>query len=153
MWLGINFELDAPYHVKKLNLWEVRPTTISLQMVDLSIKYPLGVSEDVHMYVGDSHVLVDFVILGPEVKSQSLLGGVSWPPLGVVLIWKNCKLSFDLLDDLVEFNLFKAFKFRYISTKCDRVDEIDNLVREEVINQVYGDSLGHLWVERWCYRG
>jgi len=55
-------------------------------MVDLSIKYPLGVSEDVHMYVGDSHVLVDFVILGPEVKSQSLLGGVSWPPLGVVLI-------------------------------------------------------------------
>ena len=41
----------------------------------------------------------------------SFLGGHSWPLLGCRTDVKNDKLSFDVGDDHVEFNLFKASKF------------------------------------------
>ena len=56
---------------------------------------------------------------------------------------KDGELSFDVGDDYVAFNLFKASKFPSISDACYRIDVIDNLVREEVINHVSGDPLVH----------
>jgi len=37
---------------EKLELGEMRPTTISLQLADRSVKYPVGVLEDVPIKVG-----------------------------------------------------------------------------------------------------
>jgi len=37
--------------------------TISLQLADRSVKYHIGVLEDVSIKVGDLYLLVDFVIL------------------------------------------------------------------------------------------
>ena len=53
-----------PYSIfKRLGLGELRPTSISLQLADHSIKYPLGVLEEVPIKVGDFYVPIDFVIL------------------------------------------------------------------------------------------
>ena len=48
---------------KKLDLGEMRPTTISLELADRSIKYPVGTLEDVPMKVGAFYVLDDFIVL------------------------------------------------------------------------------------------
>jgi len=66
----------------------MKTITISLQLVNLSIKYPMGVLEDVPIKVRDLYVLVGFVILEMEEDTHvsSFLGGLSWPQLGIILI-------------------------------------------------------------------
>lgn len=47
---------------KQIRVTEISPTMVSLQMVDKSIKYPLGIVEDVLVKVGELISLVDFLI-------------------------------------------------------------------------------------------
>ena len=51
---------------KKLVLGEMRPITISLQLADYSVKYLMGVLEDVPTKLRDLNILVGFVILEME---------------------------------------------------------------------------------------
>ena len=44
---------------EKLELGELRPITISLQLADCSVKYPIGILEDVPIKVRDLYVQVD----------------------------------------------------------------------------------------------
>jgi len=54
--LGSSVSL-IPYLIfKRLGLGEFRPTSISLQLADRSIIYPLGILEDVPIKVGDFYV-------------------------------------------------------------------------------------------------
>ena len=46
-----------------LDLGELRPTNISLQLADRSIKNPLGILKDVSTKLGDFYVPIDFVVL------------------------------------------------------------------------------------------
>ena len=48
---------------KRLKLGEVKPTTITLQMADRTIKHPRGIVEDVLIRVGKFIFPVDFVVL------------------------------------------------------------------------------------------
>ena len=57
--------------MKKLNLGELTPTTLSLQMVDQSLTYPKGILEDVLVKVDKFKFPVDFVILEMEEKNMS----------------------------------------------------------------------------------
>jgi len=56
---------------ENLELGEMRPTTISLQLTDHYVKYPVGVLEDVQIKVGDLYVPVDFVILEMEEDTRT----------------------------------------------------------------------------------
>ena len=61
---------------KRLSLDEVKPINISVQLADHSIKYPLGILEDVPIKVGEFHVPINFLILDMEKGSctQIILG-------------------------------------------------------------------------------
>ena len=48
---------------KKWELGEIRLITISLQLVDRSVKYHMGILEDVPIKVWDLYVLIDFMIV------------------------------------------------------------------------------------------
>ena len=67
---------------KKLELGEIRPTTISLQLAGHFVKYPVGILEDVPIKVRNLYVPVDFVILEMEedIRTPSFLGHHSSPP-------------------------------------------------------------------------
>ena len=61
--LGSSVSL-MPYSIfKGLDLEELRPTHISLQLADRSIKYPLDILADVSIKVGDFYMPIDYVIL------------------------------------------------------------------------------------------
>lgn len=48
---------------QKLKLGELKSTSISLQLVDWSIKYLKGVLENIPLKVGKFFILMDFIIL------------------------------------------------------------------------------------------
>jgi len=53
-----------PYSIfQKLGLGELQTTPISLQFIDDSVKYPLGILENFPIQVGDFYVHDDFIIL------------------------------------------------------------------------------------------
>ena len=64
--LGASFNL-LPYSVyKQLGLGEFKPTTITLSLVERSIKIPKGTVEDVLIQEDKFYYLVDFVVLDTE---------------------------------------------------------------------------------------
>ena len=141
--LGSSVSLMPLSLCEKLELGEMRPTTISLQLADRSVKYPVGVLEDVPIKVGDLYVPVDFVILEMEedMRTPIILGRPFLATAGCRIDVKNGKLSFDVGDEHVEFNLFKASKFPSISDECNMIDVVDGLIRETVSNVVSNDCL------------
>jgi len=56
---------------------------------------------------------------------------------------KNSKLSFDVGDDHVEFNLFKASKSPFISDEYHMIDVVDSLVWEAISNYEFDNPLEH----------
>ena len=53
----------SPSVFRILSLGEQKPTTVSLQFVDKSIKYLLGIIEDVLVKVDNFNFLADFIML------------------------------------------------------------------------------------------
>jgi len=91
------------------------------------MKYPVSILEDVPIKVGDLYVPVDFVILKMEENTRTpiILGRLFLTTAGCRIDIKNGKLSFDVANDHVEFNMFKASKFPSISDECHMIDVID----------------------------
>ena len=64
--LGASVNL-LPYSVyKQLGLGELKPTNITLSLVDRSVKIPMGIVEDVLVKVDKFYYPVDFVVLDTE---------------------------------------------------------------------------------------
>ena len=71
--LGASVNL-LPYSVyKQLGLGELKPTSITLSLVDRSVKIPRGIIEDFLVQVDNFYYLVDFVVLDmdPIVKETN----------------------------------------------------------------------------------
>ena len=93
--LWASFSL-LPYSIyKKLQVGEMKPTTISLQLADRSIKYPLGILEDVPLQVGKFFIPCDFVVLEIEEDSRIpvILGRPFLATARAMIDVKNGRLS------------------------------------------------------------
>ena len=63
---GANINFMPLSMVRRLSLWELTPTTMSLQMVDRLMAQPEGILEDVLVKVGKFIFLVDFIVIDIE---------------------------------------------------------------------------------------
>ena len=73
--------------VKRLSLGQLTPTTLSLQMADISMTQPEGIIEDVLVKVGKFIFLVNFVVIDVEEdKQMPLLLGRPFLATGATLI-------------------------------------------------------------------
>ncbi|XP_048229383.1 uncharacterized protein LOC125369942 [Ricinus communis] len=61
--LGASVSLMPLSICKKLQMGELKPTRISLQLADRSVKFPLGILEDVPLRAGKFFILCDFVVM------------------------------------------------------------------------------------------
>jgi len=63
----------------------LRPTRISLQLANCSIKYPMGILKDVPIKVGSFYVPIDFVVLdvAEDPRTQIIVGRPFLATLGV----------------------------------------------------------------------
>ncbi|KAJ9177086.1 hypothetical protein P3X46_012338 [Hevea brasiliensis] len=76
---------------KKLEIRELKPTTISLQLADRSVKYPVGILENIPIKVGKFFILVDFIVLEMEedVQIPIILGRPFLATAGAIIDVKN----------------------------------------------------------------
>ena len=67
---GANINLMPLYVVKRLSLGELTPTTMTLQIADITLAQPKGILEDVFIKVGKFIFPVDFVVIDIEEDKQ-----------------------------------------------------------------------------------
>ncbi|XP_019173895.1 PREDICTED: uncharacterized protein LOC109169467 [Ipomoea nil] len=88
--LGASINLMPLTLFNKLEIAEMKPTTISLQLADRSVKYPLGVVEDILVKVGKFYFPADFLILDMGSDTDTSLILVVTIPISLV----NLRFSF-----------------------------------------------------------
>ncbi|KAJ9552634.1 LOW QUALITY PROTEIN: hypothetical protein OSB04_016679 [Centaurea solstitialis] len=83
---------------------------ISFQLADRSIKYPVGVLEDLPLQVGNFIIPCDFVVLEmiEDINTPIILGRPFLANAGTIIDVKNGKLSLNVGREKVEFELRKS---------------------------------------------
>ncbi|XP_057986667.1 uncharacterized protein LOC131171215 [Hevea brasiliensis] len=131
--LGASVSLIPLSICQRQDVGELKPTIISLQLADRSVKYPIGVLENIPIKVGKFFIPVDFVVLEmkEDVQIPIILGRPFLAIAGAIIDVKNGRLTLKVGDEEVEFNLFGAKKDKLEPVECLRVDIINKLVKEE----------------------
>ncbi|XP_048228300.1 uncharacterized protein LOC125369565 [Ricinus communis] len=141
--LGASIYL-MPYSMYELlGLGELKPTTMSLQFADRSIKYFRGIVEDLLVQVGKLIIPVDFVVLDMENtpardKEQTiLLGRPFMETTRTVIDMHEGKLTMTVLGETVEIKVFDSLTFfpKSIIDKCS-YNYLDSLVDKQLYDDI-----------------
>ncbi|XP_021765841.1 DNA damage-inducible protein 1-like [Chenopodium quinoa] len=102
--LGASVSLMPLSICKKLEMGELKPTRISLQLADRSVKFPLGVLEDVPLRVGKFFIPCDFVVMEMEEDAHVpiILGRPFLATVVAIIDMKNGKITFEVGDEKME---------------------------------------------------
>ncbi|XP_052206778.1 uncharacterized protein LOC127811105 [Diospyros lotus] len=125
--LGASINL-MPFSIfQKLGLGEAKPTRVSLQLADRSVKHPRGIVEDILVKVDKFIFPADFIILDmAEDRDIPLILGRPFLATGRALIdVQKGQLMLRLNDEQITFNVFEALKFPTASDSCFRIDILD----------------------------
>ncbi|XP_042405116.1 uncharacterized protein LOC121995443 [Zingiber officinale] len=141
--LGASVNLIPFSLCKKLNLGELKITTLALQLADRSVRYPLGILENVPVTVGKFVVPADFVVLEMDEDPYIpiILGIPFLATAGAVIDVKNHKLSLAVGSEKIEFDLSKAIKQPFLQNVCCRIDEVQMVEEEEEPFLGFSDTL------------
>lgn len=112
--LGASVNL-LPYSVyKQLGLGELKPTSMTLQLADRSVKIPRGIIEDVLVKVDKFYFPVDFVVLDTqfvvEINAQIpiILGRPFLATSNAIINCRNGVLKLSFGNMTVELNVFNV---------------------------------------------
>ncbi|XP_073119798.1 uncharacterized protein [Henckelia pumila] len=114
--LGASINLMPLSIFRSLELGEVKPTTITLQLADRSLTYPRGVVEDVLVKVDKFIFPADFVVLDMEGDQDVPL------ILRRALIDVQDGESLRVGGEAVTFNIYKTMKYKDEVHSCNRID-------------------------------
>ena len=124
--LGASINLMPLFVFKKLEIGEVKPTMVSLQLMDRSIKHPRGMLENVLVKVDKFIFLVDFIVLNMEEDREvPLILGRPFLVTGRALIdEEDGKLELHVQKENVTFKVFKTIMPPFKAKSCFRVDVV-----------------------------
>ncbi|XP_057248223.1 uncharacterized protein LOC125492319 [Beta vulgaris subsp. vulgaris] len=105
--LGASVSLMPLSICKKLNMGELKPTRISLQLADRTVKFPLGILEDVPLRVGKFLIPCDFVVMEMEEDANVpiILGRPFLATAEAIIDMKKGKITFEIGDEKMEYTL------------------------------------------------
>ncbi|XP_050915758.1 uncharacterized protein LOC127130839, partial [Lathyrus oleraceus] len=105
--LGASISVMPLTICKRLNMGELRPTKMSVQLADHSIKYPVGILENVPVRVGQFYIPTDFIIMDikEDASTPIILGRPFLATAGAIIDVKRAKLTFKVGEEKVEFIL------------------------------------------------
>ncbi|XP_048231217.1 uncharacterized protein LOC125370261 [Ricinus communis] len=141
--LGASINLMPYLMYEQLGLGELKPTTMSLQFADRSIKYHRGIVDDLLVQVGKLIIPVDFVVLdmeNPPVRNKEqiiLLGRPFMATTRTVIDMHDGKLTMTVLGETMKFKVFDSLTFSPKSTidKCS-YNYLDSLVYQQLYDDV-----------------
>jgi len=128
--LGASINLMPLSMMRRIGDLEVKPTRMTLQFVDQSIKCPYGVIEDVLVKVDKFTFPVDFVILDMEEDTEVplILGRPFIKTARVIIDVDDGHLKVRVQDETVTFNVIKAMQHPSDSCKFFRVEVLDEVI-------------------------
>ncbi|XP_038904359.1 uncharacterized protein LOC120090714 [Benincasa hispida] len=124
--LGASINLMPLSIVKKLDIGEARPTTITLQLANRSIKLPEGKIEDVLVQVDKFIFPVDFIILDYEADREIpiILGRLFLATRQALIDVQKGELTIQVDDQEVKFNVLNALKYPGDIENCQYIEEL-----------------------------
>ncbi|XP_038717239.1 uncharacterized protein LOC120010520 [Tripterygium wilfordii] len=132
--LGASINLMPYFVYLQLGLGEVKPTTMSLQLADRSVKYPRGIVEDILVQVDRLIVPADFVVLNMDDTPMHdrelpiLLGRPFMATVNTLIDVKHGVFTMTGLDQTVQFTVFESLSHPLSSLDCFTIHALDSLV-------------------------
>ncbi|XP_038687540.1 uncharacterized protein LOC119986923 [Tripterygium wilfordii] len=141
--LGASINLMPLSVFQQLGVGKMQPTSISLQLADRSIKFPLGIIEDILIKVDRFLLPADFIILDMEEDRDIpiIMGRPFLATAGTIIDVKKGLLTMNVEGESVEFRVFAAMKRPMDIEECNRLDIIDQLVQSKFIAEAGNDEL------------
>src|SRR5438270_9075289 len=124
-----------PYSLfKKLNIGEVKPTQMTLQLADRSVVHPRGIVEDVLVKVDKFIYPVDLVVLDmAEDRSIPLILGRAFLKTARAIIdVDEGKIILRAGDESVEFLLANKIQYPPEAENCWMIEEVDKVKKDEL---------------------
>ena len=131
--LGASINLMPLSIFKRLGLGEARPTTVTLQLADISLKHPRGVIEDVLVKVDKFIFPADFIVLDMEEdKEIPIILGRPFLATGREMIdVQRGELKLRVHEDEVKFNVFEVVRHPAESDTCFMAEIVESIVSSQ----------------------
>ena len=116
-----------------MGLGEARPTTVTLQLADRSLKHPRGMIEDVLVKVDKFIFPEDFIVLDMEEDKEIpiILGRLFLATGRAMIDVQRGELKLRVQEDEVKFNVFKAVRHPAESDTCFIVETVEAIVSSQ----------------------
>ncbi|XP_022150856.1 uncharacterized protein LOC111018900 [Momordica charantia] len=140
--LGASINLMSLSIFRKLGLGDVRPTTVSLQLADRSIKYPRGIIDDVLDKVEKFIFHMYFLVLDMEEDENMpiIMGRPFLVTGGAKIDVELGELKLRVQDESVIFKVFKHSDSYYNPMSCSCIIEV-RLPSSRSSSKSYADML------------
>jgi hypothetical protein len=141
--LGASVNLLPFFVYLQLGLGELKPTFITLQLADRSVRKPRRVVEDVLVKVENFYYTVDFTILDIESTlhhSANILIILGRPFLATANALINCKngrMKITFGSMTAKLNIFNVNSQQLVNEECEYVNLIEAAPQEEFDNHYY----------------
>ncbi|XP_021744932.1 uncharacterized protein LOC110710896 [Chenopodium quinoa] len=131
--LGASVSLMPLSMAKRLNLGEIIPTKMSIELADHSVKVPLGVLKDIPIQVGKVLVPCDFVIMemDEDLKIPHILGRPFLKTAGVNIDMKQGRLTLHVGHERISFSFPETLNDPMVK-QVHRVDVLVNILKEDM---------------------
>ncbi|XP_019244508.1 PREDICTED: uncharacterized protein LOC109224384 [Nicotiana attenuata] len=118
---------------ERLGIGRARPTSMSLQLADRTMKRPSGILDDVLVHVGRFVFPTDFVILDCWVDEEIpiILGRASLAIGRALIDCKTGKLKMRLNDEEITFNVQKSMRRPSEFANCSLIDAVDVVLEKD----------------------
>ncbi|GJT56510.1 reverse transcriptase domain-containing protein [Tanacetum coccineum] len=141
--LGASINL-MPFSVwKKLNLPNLTPTCMTLELADRSISRPIGIAKDVNIKVGVFQFPADFVVVDfePDPRVPLILGRCFLKTSRALIDVYEGELTLRVDNEAITYNLDQTSRYsvNYNDMTANRIDVVE-LAYEEDSQEVLGFS-------------
>jgi Aspartyl protease len=131
--LGASVSLMPRSVFERLGIGDLKPTNISLQMADGSVRLPIGILEGIPIQVGKFFIPIDFVIC--DMKEDPYIPIILGRPFliitGAKIDVKCGKISLNFGNEKVEFSAIKIHDNTLSNDSCCRVEVFNHLTEEK----------------------
>ncbi|GFZ14646.1 hypothetical protein Acr_24g0008360 [Actinidia rufa] len=147
--LGSSVNL-LPYSVyKDLGLGELKPTQVTLELADRSVKVPRGIIEDVLIQVDTVYYPVDFIVLDTQpVDCESskrhipvILGRPFLATANAVIHCRHGLLKLSFGNMTLETNIFTVGKQMSEIEQIEEINVIESIIQEHMDREFMKDSI------------
>uniref|UniRef100_A0A2N9GTM4 Retrotransposon gag domain-containing protein n=1 Tax=Fagus sylvatica TaxID=28930 RepID=A0A2N9GTM4_FAGSY len=151
--LGVSVNL-LPFSVYlQLGLGELKPTFVTLQLADRSVRKPRGVVEDVLVKVENFYYPVDFIILDieptlhPSANIPIILGRHFLATANALINCRNGRMKITFGSMTAELNIFNVNPQQLVDEECEYVNFIEAAPQEEFNKNCFSDPFETLLVD------